>query len=142
MDLFSIQSYPKTVRFAIYSLLGAWATFLWSVHQYYAPEFLMRFAIAGALVIFFLLRIKNWARMLCLCANALAIFNCSLYGLYFATKATPNIVAAFFSALTTILFLGSSYFLLVKSTRDFYKTLDPPGPGPFPTEDPKSDSAE
>ena len=134
MDFFSIQTYPKTVRIALYSLLAAWASLLWSVYQYYAPEFLSRFAIAGALLFFFMLRLKNWARMLCLCANAMVILYCSLFGLIFATKAPPDMMAAFFSALSVLLFLVSTYFLLVKPTREFYKQANPPGSGPFPTE--------
>jgi hypothetical protein len=134
MDLFAIQTYPKTVRIALYSLLAAWVSLLWSVHQYYAPEFFSRFAIAGALVVFFMLRLKNWARMLCLCANAMVVLYCSFFGLIFAMKAPPDMAAAFFSALSVLLFLISTYFLLVKPTREFYKQADPPGSGPFPTE--------
>lgn len=134
MDLFPIQTYPKTVRMALYFLLAGWASFLWSVYQYYAPEFLSRFAIAGALAIFFTMRLKNWARMLCLCANAMVILYCSFFGLVFAIKAPPDMGAAFFSALSVLLFLISTYFLLVKPTREFYKQANPPRSGPFPTE--------
>jgi hypothetical protein len=134
MDLFPIQTYPKTVRIALYFLLAAWASFLWSVYQYYPPGFLSRFAIAGALVIFFTLRLKNWARMLCLFANAMVILYCSFFGLIFAIKAPPDMMAAFFSALSVLLFLISTYFFLVKPTREFYKQADPKGSGPFPTE--------
>jgi hypothetical protein len=132
MDLFPIQTYPKSVRLALYTLLAAWASFLWSVYQYYPAGFLSRFAIAGALVIFFTLRLKNWARMLCLFSNAMVILYCSFFGLVFATKAPPDMAAAFFSALSALLFLISAYFLLVKPTREFYKQADPPGSGPFP----------
>ena len=141
MDLFSIQSHPKSVRIALYTLVAAWVVFLWTVRQYYAPEFFNRFAIAGALVVFFMLRIKNWARMICLCANVLVIINCSLFGLVFALKEAPNMAAAAFSGLCVLLFLASTYFLLVKPTRDFYKKMDPPGSGPFPTETSSSDTA-
>jgi hypothetical protein len=134
MDLFAIQTYPKTVQIALYSLLAAWSTFLWSVYQYYAPEFFNRFAIAGVLLIFFMLRLKNWARIICLCANALTIINCSFYGLVLATKEAPDMVATLFSALSVILFLISTVFLLVKPTRDFYKQADPSGTDPFPSE--------
>lgn len=132
MDLFPIQSYPKTVRLALYTLLAAWASFLWSVYQYYPAGFLGRFAIAGALAIFFTLRLKNWARMLCLFANAMVILYCSFFGLVFATKVPPDMMAAFFSALNALLFLICTYFLLVKPTREFYKQANLPGSGPFP----------
>jgi hypothetical protein len=134
MDLFAIQTYPKTVQIALYSLLAAWAIFLWTVYRYYAPEYFNRFAIAAVLLIFFVLRLKNWARIISLCANALTIINCGLYGLVLATKEAPDMVAAFFSALCVILFLISTVFLLVKPTRDFYKRADPPGAGPFPSD--------
>jgi len=134
MDLFSIQTYPRSVRMALYTLLAAWAVFLWSVHQYYGSEFFNRFAGGGILIVFFMLRIKNWARMLCLCANLMAIIYCSLFGLLFTMGEARNLPAAFFSALCALLFLVNSYFLLVKTTREFYKKADPPGTGPFPTE--------
>jgi hypothetical protein len=133
MDFFPIQTYPKTVRIALYSMLAAWACFLWTLYQYDALEYISRFAIAAALLLFFLLRLKNWARMICLCANALAILYCS-FGLYLATRAAPNGIAAFFSALSVLLFLINTYYLLVKPTREFYKQAEPPGSGPFPTE--------
>jgi hypothetical protein len=134
MEFFAIRTYPKTVRIAFYSLVVGWAVFLWSVYHYFAPEYLGRFAIAGVLVIFFMLRLKNWARMLCLCTNAMVILYFSFFGLLFATKQTPDIIAAFFSALCVLLFLISSFFLLVKPTREFYKLANPPGTDPFPSE--------
>jgi hypothetical protein len=134
MDLFSIQTYPRTVQFAIYSLVAAWGVFLWSVYQYFGPEFFNRFAIGGILIVFFVLRLKNWARLLCLCANLMAVLYCALFGMLFLSEKARNPAAAFFSALCVLLFLVSSYFLLVKPTREFYKKATPPGSGPFPSE--------
>ena len=121
MNLFAFQAYPASVRIALYTLMLAWVTFLWSVHQYYGPEFLSRFAIGGILIVFFMLRLRNWARMLCLCANAMAIIYCSLFGYVFTLGDARNPVAVFFSALCVLLFAVNSYFLLVKPTREFFK---------------------
>jgi hypothetical protein len=134
MDLFPINSYPRTVRIALYFLIAAWVSLLWTVYQYYPSGFLSRFAIAGAVTIFFTLRLKNWTRMLCLFANAMVILYCSIFGLVFATKTPPDSAAAFFSALNVLLFLICTYFLLVKPTREFYKQAGSPGSGPLPTE--------
>lgn len=124
MNLFDIQTYPLSVRIAFYSLMLAWASFLWSVHQYYGPEFLTRFAIGGVLIIFFTLRLRNWARMVCLCANAMALLYCSLFGYVFTMGEARNPMAVFFSALCVLLFLISSYFLVTKPTREFFKLHD------------------
>lgn len=124
MNLFDIQTYPAAVRMALYSLMLAWVAFLWSVHQYYGPEFLNRFAIGGILIIFFVLRLRNWARMICLCANAMAVLYCSLFGYVFTLGEARNPAAVFFSALCVLLFLINSYFLLAKPTREFFKLHD------------------
>lgn len=121
MNLFAIQTYPASVRIALYSLMLAWAAFLWSVHQYYGPEFFNRFAIGGILIVFFMLRLRNWARMLCLCANAMAILYCGLFGYVFTIGDTRNPAAVFFSALCVLLFVVNSYFVLAKPTREFFK---------------------
>jgi hypothetical protein len=126
MNLFAIQTYPTNVRISLYSLLMAWAILLWSVHQYYGQEFFSRFAIGGLLIVYFMLRLKNWARMLCLCANAMTILYCSLFGLIFTMGEVKNPLAVFFSALCVLLFLINSYFLLTKATREFYKLAGAP----------------
>jgi urea transporter len=126
MNLFAIQTYPTAVRIAFYSLFTAWVTFLWSVYQYYGQEFFGRFAIGGVLIVFFMLRLKNWARMLCLCANAMTILYCSLFGLVFTLGETGNPAAVFFSALCVFIFLINSYFLLTKPTREFFKLAGAP----------------
>jgi hypothetical protein len=126
MNLFAIQTYPTAVRISLYSLLMAWAVLLWSVYRYYGQEFFSRFAIGGFLIVFFMLRLKNWARMLCLCANAMAILYCSLFGLIFSLGEAKNTPAVFFSALCVLLFVINSYFLLTKATREFYKLASAP----------------
>ena len=141
MDLLALKTYPRTVQIALYTLIAAWVVFLWSVYQYYGQEFFNRFAIGGVLIVFFVLRIKNWARLLSLCANLMALIYCSLFGVIFLGATPPQLAAGFFSALSALLFLTSAVFLMVKPTREFFKQADPPGAGPFPTET-ASDSAQ
>ena len=129
----NFRDYPPTVRNAIIFLIAGWL-----VHYYFFFTHLESVLFAGAdansqpdrtvylqlgvglCICYFVAAINRWARALCLWFNLIIIVT---YGLLFYIFFNQNdTTAGLLTAIVTILFGVSTYYLLHKQTGHFFKT--------------------
>ena len=79
-------------------------------------------AVIAVLVCFFVIRIKNWARVLGILANVLAI---SVYIFLVALFFNHEIGLAILGAINLIFFSVCTFYLFKKETADFFKRHSP-----------------
>ncbi len=74
----------------------------------------------GGIVVFAcVLQFKKWARMLALLSNGMTILYCSFFMIVFHLGGNDSeMVIA--SAINVLLFAVSSYFLILKTSADFF----------------------
>jgi hypothetical protein len=120
MTSMTLASIPGSVRNGIIFLVAGWISLLAALYQFEIQEYFTRFLIAGVLVCFFMIRLKSWARMLCLLSNAMAVIYFGMFSAIFFYSGSQPLTAGI-SLLTALLFGLSSYFLLRKPTRIFFK---------------------
>lgn len=118
-----LKEAPTSVKRGIILLFAGWAFFWFTVYFYYAKEFFNRFFIGGLLVLFCILLVKNWARMLAILSNAMVVVCCAFFGALFYEGGYYPV--ALISAVNVVLFALSAYFLFIKSSGDFFKKHSP-----------------
>lgn len=120
----TLRRAPSAVKKGIGFCLAGWAWLILSVYFIYDPGSVFKFIVSALIVGSFLLMLKNWARMLALFCNVLAILYCSVFAVIFWHA---NKTATLVSLVTIILFGIGSYYLLQKSSAQFFKAQDQPG---------------
>jgi len=122
---------PKTVKMAIFTLFAGWLvhfTFIFGLFQDQLTEnMILQHAGLAIISCFVLLKLKNWARILCLTGNAMVLLNYLFYLIAFATG-PQSPLAVGLVLLNISLFGASAYFLLTGDSADFFKqqSVKPP----------------
>jgi glucan phosphoethanolaminetransferase (alkaline phosphatase superfamily) len=114
------RTIPVTVAVGILLWLLSWVGFLAIINMLFSDvaKDIRNLAIAVALLIFFLLRASNWARMIAVMANALAIVF-----LVFLVVALSTVSGSQTAVLVAdlVLFAAATYFLFRTATARFFK---------------------
>jgi hypothetical protein len=148
--------FPKRVKNGILFMFLGWVWHFFYLTQFFSfqDEWRMYFKhlVAAGVLIFFVIRVRAWARMFSLVLiPGLVVLN---YGRILAENIylDRHTTASYFLALLVIIFFSLSvYFLFHKETAEFFKTHNPkpddtesgldisgpsPGTGPSPPKDP------
>lgn len=123
------STFPSSAKKGIVFLLLGWAghfLFIYTFFEAFEVEFgqqlwLQQFIIA-LVVCFFTIRVRNWARVLCIVCNFMII---ALYLFVTALFFTSRIGFAMHAAANAILFSLSTFFLFMRDTSDFFKLHSP-----------------
>ena len=125
IQLEEFKESPASVKNGLTVQILAW---IWHFISYYyffgiRPIPPMQIAI-GIAVCVFVFSLKNWGRVLCILCNIMVGIEYLIggIGLYERNQIYLGLVAL----MNVSLFTLASYFLLQKSTRDFYKSKLPP----------------
>ena len=124
----TFQQYPQSVKRGIIFFVAGWlATFLFLYRSFVVtgsdPSDLWRIVVMGIVACFFVVRIRNWARKLCLFLNICIIayyllWSYSLYQKGYMEGVITLVVSA-------VLFALSTAYLIKKETAQFYGLHDP-----------------
>jgi len=130
-------SYPQSVRYAMGLLVAGWIsllTFIFHINVNFPGQisgnYTGRTAIIGLGICYCVLKIKPWARKLCIFFN-LGVIGINLAFLY-ARLAALGLASPGLSGhalLNIVLFSLCTYFLLVKSTATFFHARLPEDAG-------------
>ena len=110
------KTYPKSVQTGLVLLALSWIWFFFSMQFFIGIELSNRELVAGAGVLVMAATMKNWARWLCIMCNVMACLYCAVLALAIEH---PTILI-----LSAVLFAISTYYLLIKSSSQFYKTYN------------------
>jgi len=124
-DVFTkFPTFPKSVKTGIILLVVSWCWFYYSMYYIFLDQNLSGKLLAvGPMIAFAVLRIVNWARILCLASNAMVIVWSAIFAFAFIQS---NQIKFGASVVTIILFGLTSYYLAVKESSVFFKTYNKP----------------
>ena len=109
---------PAPTRRGVVLTIAGWCCFLFATYAYYDPSSLIKFAIAGGIICYYLYQSKRWARVLALLASVFVV----MYGGFFAFLFAPqNLFAAAVSAANVVLFGAAFYYLILPETNRYFK---------------------
>jgi hypothetical protein len=116
---------PRTVKIAMGCLLGAWIAhfvFLFTVSQGQLDRHLLFQHLALAVMsCFFVAKLKNWARIVCMAGNCIALVQ-YVDIVYRLTSAAKNFGLPLFLALATmVLFAAATVYLFIPQSAEFFK---------------------
>ena len=143
-SLSQLRTMPVTVALGILLWVLAWAGFLAVIYMVFSDagmfadvsKYARNFAVAVIALTVFLVRAANWARMISLMANILAIVFLAF--LSFAMHSVSTSGTAFMLA-DLVVFGAATYFLFTASTADFFKFhSQPAAEAPQSKKNPKS----
>ena len=106
-SIYEFQTFPKSVKNAFFALIFAWAWYYFSAYTYYFQgEIPQRQLIAGPLICLFVFLGYNWARYLCMFANAFNVIVLIPIAVAFYSTSSAHF---FVSIINMALFLFSTY---------------------------------
>lgn len=118
-----IKSSPHSVQLCIIFLISSWAWFFMTYHSVLQSNPPIKQIICGLVICIFVLSFKNWARLLAIFFNAaLIMLNLLLTFIWFAKGGQGQ---GIISGITVGFFSISTYYLVVRETREFYKQMSP-----------------
>jgi hypothetical protein len=123
------KAFPPSVKNGFLFLLGGWCCnylffyFFFSTQADEIPmNLLLQQGMLGFLCFYFLLKVKNWARVLCLVGNiVIVVVYLFVTALLFGAKPYFSLLAGVIVAL----FSASTYFLFQKEAAAYFKARNP-----------------
>lgn len=119
------KTYPPGVQKGIVLLLVSWIWFYTALGGIAGIEIPPRMLMVGVCILLLAGSMKNWARLLCLMGNGMAILFCVFYAIdvYRVSQGGRGAISTtlIFSAL---LFLVPTYYLSIKTSSEFYKAYN------------------
>jgi hypothetical protein len=115
------RTMPASAALAIMLWAVSWIWFL--IHYYVSTQddtYAVRIAAGIVLLSIFIVRINNWARMIALMVNAMAIFFLAIWA--FASFQADKSAAFVIELANLVAFFAASYYLFTSSTSRFFKT--------------------
>lgn len=126
---------PSSVKNGLTVFALAWVWHLVSIYRYFLREGdHWQHIVIGLLLCLFVFSIKNWGRVLCIVCNILVISLYFLVGIFKYTNG--DIRLGLIALLNVALFSLATYFLLLRSSAEYFKSKMPP------KEDPASNDPE
>ena len=118
------KGYPASVRNAIMFLCFSWLWHYVSLYRYFFHGDLpFNQIVIGVSICYFVFRIKNWARVLCIVCNILIIVMYLSLTFSFMTAAKTHFAAI--SGINVLLFSMATYYLFVGESSRFFKAHSP-----------------
>lgn len=118
------KAFPNSVRNAIVFLIAGWLWHYVSLYRYfYGGNIPFRQIVIGVSVCFFVFRIRNWARVLCIVCNILIVVMYLTVTVSFLTAGKTHY--AMVAGFNVILFSLATYFLVVGESSRFFKERSP-----------------
>ena len=118
------KTYPGSVRNALIFLFSGWIWHYVSLYRYFFHGDLPANQIViGVSLCYFVFRIKNWARILCIVCNILIIAMYLSVG--FSFMAGGKIHFAVVSGINVVLFSLASFYLFTGATARYFKEHSP-----------------
>ncbi|MBW1616373.1 MAG: hypothetical protein JRJ49_07560 [Deltaproteobacteria bacterium] len=117
----NLTKFPKSAIYGIAFLIAGWAWFFFTLYILFR-EIPGKILIVGIGIIFLVFKGYNWARILCILFNLLMV----IYVLFFAFHlwGIGRGSEALCFAGNIILFGYSGYYLFVKETSDYFKSIN------------------
>ena len=124
-DVFTkFPTFPKSVKTGIVLLVASWCWFYVSMYYFFLnQEISGKLLAVGPMIVLAVLRIVNWARLLCLASNAMVIIWSAIFAVAFFQSNQIKLAAAL---MNIVLFGTTSYYLAIKATATFFKTYHMP----------------
>ncbi len=120
---------PASAKKGILFLLVGWICHFFFIYKFFGTfgsgferEMVLQQAIIAILVCFFTIRVRNWARVLCIVCNIVIITFYLFVGALFFESGLNFFI---YAVINVILFSAATFFLMVKETSDFYKLHSP-----------------
>ncbi len=118
------QDLPNTVKYGLGFLFSGWLIFLLALYVFLGSYDFLKFLIALGILGYYIIRIRNWARVLGLLFNVIGIFYCTVSSLAFLLRAA-NFWGSFLFLIVVVLMGASTYYLMKKESSGFYKIHTP-----------------
>lgn len=123
------KAFPPSVKNGFLFLLGGWLCNYLFFYSFFSTQsadmplnLLFQQVMLGVLCCYFLLRVKKWARVLCLVGNiVIVVVYLFVMALLYATKPLFGLLAG----VTAALFIFSTYFLAQKEAAAYFKARNP-----------------
>ncbi len=128
------NTFPASVKTGILFLLLSWISHFFFLYRIWLfgnrigqnivdNKLVLQMAAIALLVCFFVVRIRNWARILGIISNILAI---SVYLFLVALFYNQQTGLAILGTINLIFFSVCTFYLFKKETSDFFKIHSPP----------------
>jgi len=125
--------YPPGVRYAITSLICGWISvyaFMYHINMYFPDRFtsaiVLRNLIVGIGICYCVVRIKPWARKLCIFFNiGIIIIDMLFLWIRLSSVGMDSPSLILHAMLNIVLFGLSTYYLLAKETSEYFKAREP-----------------
>ena len=110
------KAFPPSVKHGFLFLVGGWFCNYFFFYSFFSIQpdempmnLLLQQAMLGFLCFYFLLKVKNWARVVCIVGNIVIVV----------------IYLFLLAAVTAALFSASTYYLLQKEAAAYFKARNP-----------------
>ena len=125
--------YPVGVRYALGLLLGGWISvyaFMYHINIFFPDRFdsslVLRNLIVGAGICYCVIKIKPWARRLCIFFNlGIICINIMFLAIRLSAVGMESPSLIFHALLNIVLFGLCTYYLLIKETSGYFKAREP-----------------
>jgi|GEM_PF-725668 len=118
------KTYPSSVRYGLFYLVLGWAAHFYTLYQLFGGDLprrrLYEQAVIAASMLVFVGMAKNWARILCLLANALIMLIHAFIIALCIKSGLHEIALSAFAAL--VLFAMSTWYLAIGESSEFFKS--------------------
>jgi hypothetical protein len=129
--LAEFKAFPPSVKNGFLFLVGGWFCNYFFFYGFFSTQtdeipmkLLLQQAMLGFLCFYFLLKVKNWARVLCLVGNiVIVVVYLFVMALLFGAKPYFSLLAG----VTAALFSVSTFFLFQKEAAAYFKARNPQG---------------
>jgi hypothetical protein len=129
IDLFKeprrFSELPRPAKMAFYTLLAGWLVHFTIIYSVFRNQFsdtmLLQHAGLAVISCFVLLKLKNWARILCITGNVIVILF-YLFLFVAVMSGSADVMLAAMTLLNLLLFGASTFFLWKGETADFFKS--------------------
>jgi peptidoglycan/LPS O-acetylase OafA/YrhL len=125
------KAFPPSVKNGFLFLVGGWFCNYLFFYSFFSTQtdeiptkLLLQQAMLGFLCFYFLLKVRNWARVICLVGNiVIVVVYFFVMALLFGAKPYFSLLAG----VTAALFSASTYFLFQKEASAYFKARNPQG---------------
>ncbi len=115
------KEYPGSVKSGIIFLIAGWIWLFITLHyvKFFQDQSPFKFYIAGALICYYVVKIKNWARALCMFGNVLIITQLLPTSVEFFSRG--NMQLGVIVGANAVFASLSIYYLIIKESSAFFK---------------------
>ncbi len=116
------QDLPNSVKYGLGFLFSGWILFLIVDYVFLNSFWFLEIFIVLGILSYYIIRIRDWARVLALLFNVIGTIYCTTFSLAFLSA---NFYGSFLFLIIAVLMGGSTFFLIKKESSHFYKINTP-----------------